>query len=154
MVSEFIKYISSNWAFLVNTPIFIFFGLVTYNAYAKRWSAHTGKHSTRGHITWSGEIPGGKPPYLVSYSYHVDGTLYNGQLNISLLTADKTIRENPKGKEIVVYYAKKEPGFSQANKPPNHAQIIGNSLLTHLILPLLLINFIFTFIYWLANVNK
>lgn len=152
MGSEFINYISSTWAILVNTPILILFGLVTYNAYAKRWSAKTGKHSTNGKITWSGKIPGGKPPYLVSYSYYVDGTLYNGQLSIPLLTADKAIEQNPKGKEIVVYYSKKEPGFSQAHKPPNHTQIIGKSLITHLILPLFLINIIFTFIYWLANV--
>jgi hypothetical protein len=145
---------SSNWAVFVNTPIFIFFGLFAYNAYAKRWSAKTGKHSTQGHVTWSGEIPGGKPPYLVSYSYYVDGILYNGQLSIPLFSAEKIIKQNPKGKEIVVYYAKKEPGFSQANKPPSHAQIIGSSLITHLVLPLFLINMIFSYIYWLAHVNS
>jgi len=154
MGSEFIKYITSNWAIFVNTPIFIIFGLVTYNAYAKRWSAKSGKYSTKGHITWSGKIPGGKPPYLVSYSYYVDGTLYNGQINVSLIAPEKTIEKNPKGKELTIYYAKKDPSFSQANKPPNHAQIIGNSVITHLFLPLGLINIIFTFIYRLAHVNN
>ena len=154
MGSEFIKYITSNWTVFVNTPIFILFGLVTYSAYAKRWSAKSGKHSTKGHITWSGKIPGGKPPYLVSYSYQVDGALYNGQINIPLLTPDKTIEKHPKGKEITIYYAKKDPSFSKANTPSSHAQIVGNSLLTHLLFPLGLINIIFTFIYWLAHVNN
>ena len=152
MGSEYINYLSSNWTIWVNTPIFILFSLFTYNTYAKRWSSKTGKHSTTGRITWSGEIPGGKPPYLVSYSYHVDGALYNGQLSIPFLKVDETIKENPKGKEITVYYAKKEPGFSLANKPPTHYQIIGKSLLTHLLLPLFIINLIFTFVYWLTNV--
>jgi len=151
MESEFINYLSGNWVIWVNIPVLILFGLVAYNAYTRRWSAKTGKHSTNGHITWSGKIPGGRPPYLVSYSCYVDGTLYNGQINLPFLSVDRIIENNSKGKEIIVYYAKKEPGFSKAFRPPNHYQIIGNSLITHLLLPLFFINLIFTFIYWLAN---
>ena len=154
MESDYVNYLSSNWVLWVNLPIVLAFGLVTYNAYAQRWGAKTGRYSTRGHITWSGRIPGGKPPYLVSYSYHVDGVLYNGQLYIPFYRVDKTIKQNPVGKEIIVYYARKEPGFSRAFKPPDHYQIIGSSLLAYLLVPLFLFNLIFAFIYMLANIQN
>lgn len=127
---------------------------MAYNSYAKRWSAKTGKHSTKGRITWSGKIPEGKPPYLVSYSYHVNSTLYNGQIKMPLLNPDKIINENPKGKEITVYYSLKDPDFSNAYKPPSHSIIISSTILQYLIFPLVLINTITIFIYWLASEIK
>ena len=154
MEGAFLKYLNSYWLYWINIPIFILFGLMAYNAYAKRWSAITGKHSTKGKITWSGKIPGGKPPYLVSYSYYVNGVLYNSQLRISPFRADKIIKENPRGKEITVYYANKDPGFSNAFKPPMNYQIIGSTIIQYLILPLVFINAIFSFIFWLLNAAK
>ncbi len=154
MESTISQYLNSTWGITTNTVIFIFFGLVAYNTYAKRWTAKTGKYKTKGRITWSGEMPGAKPPYLVSYSYNVNGALYNGELYVPPFRVKKTIKENPKGKNITVYYAIKDHGFSQANRPPSHAQIIGKSALQYLIAPLLLVNLISIYIFWLANISK
>ncbi len=129
MESTISHYLNSTWGIITNTVIFSLFGLAAYNTYAKRWSAKTGKYKTKGRITWSGETPGTKPPYLVSYSYNVDGSLYNGELYVPPFRVKKTIQDNPKGKEIPVYYAIKDHGFSQAYRPPNHAKIIGKSVL-------------------------
>ncbi len=154
MESIFTQYIDSTWGFTTNTIVFIIFGLAAYNIYAKRWSAKSGKFSTTGRITWSAEMPGAKPPYLVSYSYNVDGALYNGELYVPPFRVKKTIENNPKGKEVIVYYANKDHGFSQVNKPPNHFQIIGKSILQYLILPMVFINLISMCIYWLVDVSQ
>ena len=154
MESTFIQYIDSTWGFTTNTILVIIFGLAAYNIYAQRWSAKSGKYSTKGRITWSGEVPGAKPPYLVSYSYNVDGALYNGELYVPPFRVKKTIESNPKGKEVIVYYANKDHGFSQANKPPSHFQIIGKSILQYLILPMVFINLISMYFYWLVDVSK
>ena len=148
------QYLNGTWGIITNLIIFIIFGLVAYDTYAKRWSAKTGKHKTTGRITWSGETPGTKPPYLVSYSYNVECALYNGELYVPPYRVKKTIEENPKGKQITVYYAEKDHRFSRAYKPPNHTQIIGKSLLQYLVAPLLLVNFISIYIFWLVNVSK
>ena len=107
-----------------------------------------------GHFWMQFNMPGAKPPYLVSYSYNVNGALYNGELNISPFRVKKTIESNPKGKEIIVYYANKDHGFSQAYKPPSHIQIIGKSILQYLILPMIFINLLSMYFYWLVNASK
>jgi len=154
MESTIAQYISSTWGLITNSIIFILFGLAAYDTYTKRWSAKTGNYKTMGRITWSGEVPGAKPPYLVSYSYNVEGVLYNGVLHVPAYRIKKTIQENPKGKEITVYYAAKDHGFSRAYRPPNHIQIIGKSVLQYLLAPLLFINVISIYIFWLVNASK
>jgi len=153
MQSIFTQYIFSVWGVTVNLLIFIVFGLAAYNTYAKRWSAKSGKHSTKGHITWS-EIMPEKKHALISYSYTVNGTLYNGELSISPFRVERTIKENPRGKEVIIYYSKKDPGFSKAYKPPNHYQIIGSSLLQYLLIPISLVNIVTIYFYWLVNASK
>ncbi len=148
------QYIESTWGIITNLIIIIIFGLVAYNIYAKRWSAKSGKYSTKGYITWSGKIPGGKPPYLISYSYNINKVMYNGVLHVSPFRAEEEIKKNPKGKEIIVYYSDKDHGFSQAYRPPNHHNIIGQSVLQYLIAPLFLINLISAYAYWLISVSK
>ena len=154
MESTISQYLNSTWGIITNSAILILFGLVAYNTYAKRWGAKTGKYKTKGRITWSGETPGTKPPYLVSYSYNVEGSLYNGELYVPPFRVKKTIEDNPKGKEITVYYAIKDHGFSQAYRPPSHMQVIGKSMLQYLIAPLIFVNLISVYIFWLANVSK
>jgi len=148
------QYITSTWGILVNTPILIAFGIAAYDAYAKRWSAKSGRYTTKGRITWSGIMPGAKPPVLISYSYTVRGALYTGVLHVSPFRIKKTIEENPKGKEVTIYYSNKDPEFSQAFKPPNHFQIVGTSVLQYLLLPLVLVNIFSIYFYWLVNVSK
>ena len=145
---------NSTFGIITNLIIFIFFGLVAYDTYAKRWSSKTGKYKTIGRITWSGETPGTNPPYLVSYSYNIDGALYIGELYVPPYRVKKTLEENPKGKEITVYYAAKDHGFSRAHKPPNHAQIIGKSVLQYLIVPIVFVNIISIYVFWLVNVSQ
>jgi len=154
MESVLSQYLNSTWGVFTNLAVFILFGLASYDTYAKRWSAKTGKYKTTGRITWSGEIPGNKPPYLVSYSYNIDGALYNGELYIPPYRVKKTLEENPKGKEITIYYAAKDHGFSRALKPPNHSQIIGKSVFQYLIIPIIFVNIFSIYLYWLINASK
>ena len=153
MEGIFTEYIFSTWGIVTNLIILCFFGLTSYNIYAHRWSAKSGQYFTNGHITWS-EVIGGRKNALVSYSYTVDGTLYNGELSIPPFRAKKTVQKNPKGKKVIVYYAKKDPAFSQAYKPPNHFHIIGSSIMPYLLLPLFFVNMASYYIYWLIIINQ
>ena len=151
MIGE--NYINSVWGIITNIPILIVFGLICYNTYAKRWSAKTGKYSTTGRITWS-EIYYTKNRHaLISYTYAVNGKNYNGEMTVSPFKMEKTVKENPKGKEITVYYSKKDPGFSQANKPPSHFKIIGKSFVYYFVIPFSLINLFSVYFYWLINIS-
>jgi hypothetical protein len=122
---------------------------MAYNTYAKRWSAKSGKYSTTGRITWSEIVPG-KKHALISYSYHVDGTLYNGEYRVNPFRIKETVEKNPKGKEIKVFYSYKAPSFSNPNYPPSHSQIIGSTFMSYLFVPLIVINFIFMYVYLLS----
>jgi len=155
MESIITEYIESAWGITTNLVIILFFGLIAYNIYAKRWSAKSGSHYVRGRITWSELIRGTRyAQALISYSYYVDGIPYNGELYVSPFRMEKTIKENPKGKEITVYYSIKDPGFSRAYKPPSHVQIIGASVINFLLLPGILINIIAMYFYWLIDVSN
>ena len=157
MIGE--NYFNSAWSIITNIPILIIFGLICYNTYAKRWSASTGKYSTIGRITWS-EIYYGKNTQilnkhaLISYAYSVEGKTYNGVITVSPFKMEKTVEENPKGKEVLVYYSKKDPEFSQAYKPPNHFRIIGKSFIQYFFIPFILINLFSAYFHWLINVSK
>jgi hypothetical protein len=149
------QYIESTWGIIANLLIFIVFGLASYNTYAKRWSAKSGHYYTTGRITWSENYQmQGQRHSLVSYSYTVDGTLYNGEIYVSPFRAKKIVEENPKGKELTVYYSKKDPGFSKAYKPPNHLNIIGKSVIQYLLIPTVLVNIVTIYFYWLINASK
>ena len=149
-----VEYFNSTWGIVTNIPVLIIFGLACYSAYAKRWSAKSGKHSTTGRITWSEIFRFKNKHALISYTYSVDGKPYNGEIHVPPFRMDKTVKENPKGKEILVYYSKKEPGFSQANKPPSHYQIVGKSFFQYLVIPFTLINLFSAYFHWLVNVSK
>ena len=136
-----------------NVIVVCVFGLVAYDRYAKRWSAKTGNYSVPGKITWSERMLIGKKRTLISYSYRVAGTLYNGEIHPPFHRIDETIRDYPKGKEITVFYAQKDPGFSRVDKPAGHFDIIGTSVMYWLVLPALFANFVSGFIYAVANAN-
>jgi len=150
---SFLIYLFSTWGLLTNMLVVIVFGLTTYNTYAKRWSAMSGKFSTKGRITWSEMIPG-KNRALISYSYTVNNILYNGVITPSPFRMKKMVELNPKGKEITVYYSSKDPGYSQAFTPPNHMDTIIQSINKFLVFPAVLINTISFFLYWLFSINS
>ncbi len=149
------SYFGSLWGLVANILILVIFGLAAYDKYARRWSAKSGKHSVTGRITWSELIQmrrGNRA--LVSYSYRVDNKLYNGTIRIPAFQEAKIVNENPKGKEIVIYYSNKDHGFSRAYQPPTHLDIIGTTVLVYLLLPFVLINSVSWFIYWLFSINQ
>lgn len=148
------EYFTSLWGVSVNTLVLISFGLACYNKYAKRWSAKSGSYTVPGHITWSEIIEGKGKKALISYSYYVDGLLYNGEISAPLLQKEQAVYENPKGKKIVVYYSRKDHGFSRAGKPPTHLDIIGSTLVVYLVLPFVLLNIVSGYFYWLISVSK
>jgi len=152
MESIFFNYITSNWLVYVNLPILILFTLMAYDAYAKKWSAKTGKYKTTGRITWSGSVD--YKHSLISYSYTVNGTHYNGTFPPSPFMMKKLFEKYPKGKEIKVYYSCKDPGYSTPNWPPSHSQIIGDTVIKYLIAPLLFFNIVFMYIHFLFNVKN
>ncbi len=129
------------WVLYVNALILIVFGLASYDKYAKRWSAKSGKNIVSGHITWSELIDTRRA--LISYSYHVNGVLYNGEIRIPAMQKEEMINKYPKGKEINVYYATKDPGFSRVDRPPSHLDIIGSTVFWYLLFPLGAINLFF-----------
>ena len=147
-------YFSSIWGVSINTLIFIISGLAFYNRYAKRWSAKSGDFNTPGHITWSESFGGQTNKALISYSYYVEGKLHNGEISAQPLQKEQAVIDNPKGKEIVVYYSAKDHGFSRANKPPSHLDIIGSTIVQYLLLPFVLINIPAGYFYWLFSVSK
>ena len=144
---SFLNYLFSFWGILANLLVVIVFGFATYNTYAKRWSALTGNYFTKGKITRS-ELIEGKNKALISYSYTVNHTHYNGEITPSPFRIKQMIELNPEGKEITVYYSLKDPGFSQAFTPPNHIYTIFQSVKQYLLFPALLINAAAYFLYW------
>jgi hypothetical protein len=149
-----LDYFSSIWGLSINSLILVIFGLASYNKYANRWSAKTGNFNTPGHITWSEIIGGQTRKALISYSYYVESKLYNGEISAPPLQKEQAVIDNPKGKEIVVYYSDKDHGFSRANKPPSHQDIIGSTIVQYLLLPFVLLNIPLGYFYWLFSVSK
>ena len=138
---------------MTNLGILVLFGLVAYNRYAKRWASKTGRYSVPGKITWSERIALSKgSKMLVSYSYNVAGNLYVGEVPQKYWDMDKFIADHPKGKEVTVYFAPKDPNFSRIEQPPSHFDIIGSTLLYWLLLPLLGINLVSAYLHWLVKI--
>ena len=118
---------------MTNFGILVVFGLVAYNRYAKRWASKTGRYSVPGRITWSERIALSKgSKMLVSYSYSVAGKPFVGEV--------------PQR-----YWDTEDPGFSRIEKPPSHFDIIGSTLFFWLLLPLLGVNVVSGYVYWLIN---
>ena len=150
------EYLSSSFGILANLAIVIGFCALAYDKYAKRWGGTTGKYSTKGKITWSeygafvsNSNPG--PEALISYSFTVEGKLYNGTIFTGIF-AKRMVKRFPRGKEIKVFFAPRDPEFSRAERPPSHSALIGDALAHYLVLPLALINIPLLFIYWLIGI--
>jgi len=155
-----IEYLTSTTGIVVNVFIVVNFCLCSYDKYSKRWGALTGKYSTMGRITWS-EYSGSQPSSfmgngssgvhaVITYSYRVKGQLYTGTV-FSFFFPKKLANYYPKGKEITVYYAPKDPAFSRADRPPHHFVIVIKTLTLYFIVPAIVFNIAALFIYWLAN---
>ena len=91
---------------------------------------------------------------VISYSYKVDDDKYHGELKAPHHKAVEIVENNPKGKEMVVYYSKKDPWFSIANRPPSHFDIIGSTIAIYLLLPFVLVNLVYGYIFWLVRANE
>lgn len=153
------EYIESYGGIGVNVFIVCIFGLAAYSSYAKKWSAMTGHYFTDGHITWSEYVTYGittsnSEQALVSYSYDVNGTLYNGVLNLPLFGKRQFVEKHPKGSSIKIFYSVRYPDFSRAIKPATHLDVIGASFLIYFLLPFMLINIPSIYFFWLVSINK
>ena len=156
MTQIVMEYISSSIGTLVNLVLIIAFCLLSYNKYAKRWGALTGRYSTQGRITWSEYGPYNihtKNCALISYSYSVEGKSYNGTID-TRSSPKQLVAHYPKGKDVTVYFAPKDPEYSRADKPPSHLSIISHAVSTYFVVPVILVNIPFLFIYWLFYIAK
>eukprot|EP00494_Astrolonche_serrata_P029957 UN30224 len=90
---------------------------------------------------------------LVSYSYHVNTQLFNGEVPQKFSAADQYVANHPKGKEVTVYFAPKDPGFSRINSPPTHFDIIGSTAMLYAVLPFFALNAVSGYLFWIFNVT-
>lgn len=155
-----LEYLTSATGIVVNLFLLINFCLFSYEKYVKRWGALTGKYTTQGRITWS-EYSGSQPSSffgngnsgvhaIITYSYRVKGQLYTGTV-FSFFFPKKLADYYPRGKEITVFYAPKDPAFSRADRPPHHVVIVIKTVALYFIIPVALFNGVSFFIYWLAT---
>lgn len=114
MDSNIYAFIISGWGILLNIGLLMASLAFAYDKYAKRWGATTGRFSTTGKITWSeyGGL-GSSSLYdttLISYTYRINNKAYNGALKGKLIT-QKQVDANPRGKEVRIFYAPRDPKF-------------------------------------------
>ena len=150
------EYITSPFGIIANLIIVIIFCGLAYDKYAKRWGATTGKYRTKGTITWSehgafvtNSNPG--PEALISYAFTAEGKLYNGTIFTGIF-GKRLVKQYPRGKEVTIFYAPRDPSFSRAERPPSQSALIGDAVSHYLIFPLAVINIPLLFIYWLIGI--
>jgi len=162
MFEYLFSYLASWWGIVVLLVTFVVFGLKAYDIFAKAWPASTGNYVTEGKITWSEfitpEVVLAKKALfnapnegLISYSYRVNGIQHNGTIPTHTLTQTEVDTYLYKGADIQVFYAPKRPSYSRGRKPPSPWMIGSDIFSLWLILPLLAINAISFFIWFLAN---
>ena len=162
MFEYLFSYLASWWGIVVLLVTFVIFGLKAYDVFAKAWPASTGNYVTRGKITWSEfitpEVVLAKKTLLnapneglISYSYRVNGVQHNGTIPTQKLTQIEVDTYLYKGADIQVYYAPKRPSYSHGRKPPSQGKIGSETFSLWLSLPLLVINGLSFFIWFLAN---
>lgn len=146
-----LDYLNSVWGFITNASILFVFGLISYDTYAKRWAAKTGRFFVEGVITFSEMMDTGQRgrAMQVSYSYYFNGTKHVGEVPGKVWGAEQFVLDHPKGKAVTVYYAPKDSWFSRINKPPSHIDIIGNTVFMWLLFPMVGINMVSGYLYWL-----
>lgn len=160
--SYFLEYLSTLWGISILLVTVIVFSLKTYDVFARLWPATTGKHHTRGRITWSEfvapELVLLKQAFfnvpnegLISYCYQVNGSQHNGTIPCDKLTQDYVDRHLYKGAEIDVYYSPRLPTYSYALKPPSQSKVAGEIAAKWLVLPCSLLNALGFYIWFLAN---
>jgi hypothetical protein len=162
MYEYVLEYLSSWWgiAFFVITSIG--FGLKMYDVFAKLWPVTTGKHITKGWITWSEFIApelallkqaltGAPNQGLISYSYRVQGSQHNGTIPTEKLSQAEVDKYLYKGAAVDVYYSPTLPGFSCARKPPSQSSIGGRIAAKWFLAPVTVLNAVSLFIWYLAK---
>jgi hypothetical protein len=156
------EYLSSWWGLTVLVITSIGFSLKTYDVFAKLWPATSGKHVTRGRITWSEFV---SPELvllkqalthtpaqgLISYSYRVQGAQHNGTIPTDKLTQAEVDKYLYKGAEVDVYYSPRLPDYSYARKPPYQSKIAGEIAAKWLVAPVAILNAVSFYIWFLAN---
>ena len=142
MIGSLIDYASSNWGIYFNVVLWIGFGLLAWDVFAKRWPAMSGRYRTNGHITWSEASTDqkGKETALISYSYNIDNKLYNGTISWNNFNAHKLVEEYPKGKSVKVYYSPRKVSYSKVDMPPTYPRLLFDSFFYYLLLPVVMIN--------------
>ena len=141
---------------------FTILGLKAYDIFAKVWPATTGNYVVEGKITWSEFINPGillakKAVFnapnegLISYSYRVNGVQHNGTIPTIKLTQTEVDKYLYKGAEIQVYYSPRKPSYSYGRRPPSQWAIGADIFSLWFLIPLLVINALSFFIWFLAN---
>lgn len=162
MQAYFFEYLLSWWGLLVLVFTFVGFGLKTYDVFAKIWPATTGKHVVRGVITWSEfvapelillkqAITSAPNEGLISYSYSAGGCQHNGTIPTDKLTQAEVDKHLYKGAEIDVYYSPRLPQYSYGRNAPSQAKIGGEITARWFVLPVLVLNSLSFYIWFLAN---
>jgi len=158
----FFGYLLSWWGLVVLFLTCVAFALKTYDVFARIWPTTTGKYSVRGTITWSEfvapelvllkrALTDSPNEGLISYSYRVNGCQHNGTISTDKLTQGDVDQHLYKGAEIDVYYSPKLPQFSYGRNPPSQAKIAGEIAAKWFVVPVLVLNSLSFYIWFLAN---
>lgn len=143
-----VEYLTSDWSIKFNAFLFLVSAPFAYDAYAKNWSATTGRYSTSGKVTWS-EGYMDKEGALVSYSYTVNGKLNIGEMR-KQYGQEEFVLAHPVGSQLTIYYSKKNPQFHKVNTPPSKVDLIRASL-ARIMITMGLVNIPSAYFYWLIG---
>jgi hypothetical protein len=155
-------YLLSWWGISVLAASSFGFGLKTYDVFAKIWPATTGKHVTKGRITWSEfvspELVLLKQAFgrrtntgLISYSYSVNGCQHNGTIPTEKLNETEVNKRLYKGAEVDVYFSPKLPQHSFARATPSPSRMGGEITAKWFLFPVSALNALSFYIWFLAT---
>lgn len=122
---------------IANVASFICASLYSYQKYAKRWSASTGKYKTEAKVLWSSyEVLPGKLKIgekgLLYLKYKVNDRIYNITYHCPKGKEKEYITDYPMGSFVPVFYSIKDPRYCEVIKPPLIKNIRNLSLMNFL----------------------
>lgn len=117
----------------------------TYQIYAKRWSACTGRHFTKGKVLWSsydytGSYGSNRKVGIIDFNYWVDGELFHSYYYCPRGSGDYYVKKYPAGSVIPVFYSIKDPSYCVIDSPPSSFKVLFDSIGSYIISPLIVAN--------------